>query len=321
MWHGLLPGLLCVCVGFLATRWLARVLDLGLQRRRGVSRAADASPLPSCFAGSLRLPYTAMLASRAAACRCSPSAAGSRSSAACSANEIARASANAQGAERHRRAERCCHTACICVPARWRGPTQAGNEALAGAADGTVLCSGTGFLHREHALRERARRVRTEGRAAEQLPCAACCCTCGSHSLVLCLRARMEKARQLACVPALRTRRLRGQKGKAPVSHAWGWRDGWRGATLALLQCAGSGRSCGAGMGGSAAGAERECRARRTVASSALGGRPSLRRYRCWSALHCSGACTAPPDAGAVQAQESENASGETCGGPCGQRG
>ncbi len=27
MWHGLLPGLLCVCIGFLATRRLARGLD------------------------------------------------------------------------------------------------------------------------------------------------------------------------------------------------------------------------------------------------------------------------------------------------------
>ncbi len=40
MWQGLLPGLLCVCVGFLATRWLARMLDLGLKRRAGASRAA-----------------------------------------------------------------------------------------------------------------------------------------------------------------------------------------------------------------------------------------------------------------------------------------
>ncbi|XPG44536.1 AI-2E family transporter [Variovorax sp. KK3] len=34
MWQGLLPGLLCVCVGFLGTRWLARWVDTGLQRIR-----------------------------------------------------------------------------------------------------------------------------------------------------------------------------------------------------------------------------------------------------------------------------------------------
>lgn len=27
MWQGLLPGLLCVCIGFLGTRWIARMLD------------------------------------------------------------------------------------------------------------------------------------------------------------------------------------------------------------------------------------------------------------------------------------------------------
>ena len=32
MWEHLLPGLLCVCIGFLATRWFARVLTGGLQR-------------------------------------------------------------------------------------------------------------------------------------------------------------------------------------------------------------------------------------------------------------------------------------------------
>jgi len=36
MWQGLLPGLLCVCIGFLATRWLARALDrLPSWRRAG----------------------------------------------------------------------------------------------------------------------------------------------------------------------------------------------------------------------------------------------------------------------------------------------
>lgn len=32
MWQGLLPGLLCVCVGFLGTRWFARAMDAGLAR-------------------------------------------------------------------------------------------------------------------------------------------------------------------------------------------------------------------------------------------------------------------------------------------------
>lgn len=36
MWQGLLPGLLCVCIGFLATRWFARVIDAGLRRSRRV---------------------------------------------------------------------------------------------------------------------------------------------------------------------------------------------------------------------------------------------------------------------------------------------
>ena len=34
MWQGLLPGLLCVCVGFLGTRWFARAMDSGLGRMR-----------------------------------------------------------------------------------------------------------------------------------------------------------------------------------------------------------------------------------------------------------------------------------------------
>ena len=29
MWQGLLPGLLCVCIGFLGTRWFARLLRRG----------------------------------------------------------------------------------------------------------------------------------------------------------------------------------------------------------------------------------------------------------------------------------------------------
>jgi predicted PurR-regulated permease PerM len=32
MWEHLLPGLLCVCIGFLATRWFARVLSAGMRR-------------------------------------------------------------------------------------------------------------------------------------------------------------------------------------------------------------------------------------------------------------------------------------------------
>ncbi|MDF1485414.1 AI-2E family transporter [Ramlibacter sp. H39-3-26] len=34
MWQGLLSGLLCVCIGFLATRWLARAIGAGLARLR-----------------------------------------------------------------------------------------------------------------------------------------------------------------------------------------------------------------------------------------------------------------------------------------------
>ena len=43
MWQGLLPGLLCVCVGFLGTRWLARVMDAGLHRL-WPARAVPADP-------------------------------------------------------------------------------------------------------------------------------------------------------------------------------------------------------------------------------------------------------------------------------------
>ncbi|VTU34872.1 hypothetical protein E5CHR_03918 [Variovorax sp. PBL-E5] len=43
MWHGLLPGLLCICIGFLGTRWIARVLDLAL-RRSLPARAGTAMP-------------------------------------------------------------------------------------------------------------------------------------------------------------------------------------------------------------------------------------------------------------------------------------
>lgn len=38
MWEHLLPGLLCVCIGFLATRWFARLLAGGLQRIPALGR-------------------------------------------------------------------------------------------------------------------------------------------------------------------------------------------------------------------------------------------------------------------------------------------
>jgi len=37
MWQGLLPGLLSVCIGFLATRWIARMLDASLRGARRLS--------------------------------------------------------------------------------------------------------------------------------------------------------------------------------------------------------------------------------------------------------------------------------------------
>lgn len=43
MWENLLPGLLCVCIGFLATRWLAALFDRGLQRRGLVPPAVAGS--------------------------------------------------------------------------------------------------------------------------------------------------------------------------------------------------------------------------------------------------------------------------------------
>ena len=39
MWENLLPGLLCVCIGFLATRWLAAAFDKSL-KRRGIGRSS-----------------------------------------------------------------------------------------------------------------------------------------------------------------------------------------------------------------------------------------------------------------------------------------
>lgn len=57
MWHGLLPGLLCVCIGFLGTRWLVRALDLGRRQRLKLSAndpAWSAAPtLPRVAAATL----------------------------------------------------------------------------------------------------------------------------------------------------------------------------------------------------------------------------------------------------------------------------
>ena len=56
MWQGLLPGLLCVCVGFLATRWFARVLDGGLRRARRIKAPpalAETSPPARMVAAAL----------------------------------------------------------------------------------------------------------------------------------------------------------------------------------------------------------------------------------------------------------------------------
>ena len=41
MWEHLLPGLICVCIGFLATRWFSRVLGAGLQRIPPLSKRAE----------------------------------------------------------------------------------------------------------------------------------------------------------------------------------------------------------------------------------------------------------------------------------------
>ncbi|MBU1360386.1 MAG: AI-2E family transporter [Gammaproteobacteria bacterium] len=55
MWQGLLPGLLCVCIGFLATRWLARVLENGVRRTLPTSsvRARAALAVPRGIAAAL----------------------------------------------------------------------------------------------------------------------------------------------------------------------------------------------------------------------------------------------------------------------------
>ena len=56
MWQGLLPGLLTVCIGFLGTRWIARVLDASLRGSRKISANDPAwtmtSPLPRVVAAT-----------------------------------------------------------------------------------------------------------------------------------------------------------------------------------------------------------------------------------------------------------------------------
>ena len=47
MWENLLPGLLCVCIGFLATRWLAAAFDKSMKRRGVGSSARYASNSPT----------------------------------------------------------------------------------------------------------------------------------------------------------------------------------------------------------------------------------------------------------------------------------
>ncbi|MCZ8095080.1 MAG: permease, partial [Acidovorax sp.] len=44
MWRGLLPGLLCVCLGFLLTRALTSWLTAGLRRLQGAKAAQRATP-------------------------------------------------------------------------------------------------------------------------------------------------------------------------------------------------------------------------------------------------------------------------------------
>lgn len=57
MWQGLLPGLLCVCIGFLGTRRLSRVLDGGIHRlpwtRLRTLRADSVSKWSRIVAGTL----------------------------------------------------------------------------------------------------------------------------------------------------------------------------------------------------------------------------------------------------------------------------
>ena len=53
MWQGLLPGLLCVCLGFLGTRRLARGIDTLLRRLRPRAEQAPVPALPRVLAGAL----------------------------------------------------------------------------------------------------------------------------------------------------------------------------------------------------------------------------------------------------------------------------
>ncbi|MEJ7688703.1 MAG: permease, partial [Variovorax sp.] len=57
MWQSLLPGLLCVCIGFLATRRIARLLDAGLRRSRWAQRdttlLAAGSSLPHIVSATI----------------------------------------------------------------------------------------------------------------------------------------------------------------------------------------------------------------------------------------------------------------------------
>lgn len=54
MLRGLLPGLLCVCIGFLATRWLARVMGRPIERLRPVGwHGIGARPMARAIAATL----------------------------------------------------------------------------------------------------------------------------------------------------------------------------------------------------------------------------------------------------------------------------
>jgi predicted PurR-regulated permease PerM len=59
MWQGLLPGLLCVCIGFLGTRWIARMLHGGFSASRKLSASDSAwaltPPLPRIVAATLMM--------------------------------------------------------------------------------------------------------------------------------------------------------------------------------------------------------------------------------------------------------------------------
>jgi predicted PurR-regulated permease PerM len=49
MWQGLLPGLLCVCIGFLGTHWFARVFDAGLGRLLSAKSRPELGSSPSSW--------------------------------------------------------------------------------------------------------------------------------------------------------------------------------------------------------------------------------------------------------------------------------